>query len=88
MHKATENEVEFDLNQAKENFMETKKNFVEASTSGIQEKSARNSEVQDVDPSLLATFLKTCMKLLRDHKAVERLQQMIENCMGKNKIPS
>lgn len=64
--KAVEKEVWFDLNWAKETFMEAKKNFAEASTSGSQEKSARNSEVKDVDPSLLVTFIKTCMKPLRD----------------------
>lgn len=71
--KAMEKEVRFDLKCAKENFMEAKNSFVEASTSGIQDKSSGNNEAHDVDPSLLATFLKTCMKLLRDRKAIEGL---------------
>ena len=41
----------------------------------------------DVDPSLLATFLKTSMKLLRDRKVVERLQELTENYTGKIKTP-
>ena len=85
--KAVEKEAEFDLKQAKETFIEGIKNFVEASTLGNQEKSSRNNEVQDVDPSLLDAFLKTCMKLLMDKKAVEGLQEIIDNFMGKIKIP-
>lgn len=73
MHKVAEKEVGFDLNRAREIFMEAKKNFSEDSTSGSQEKSTGNNEVQDVDPSLLASFLKTYMKLLRDKKEVEGL---------------
>lgn len=53
--------------------MESIKNFVEDSTLGSQEKSTGNNDVQDVDPSLLAIFLKTFMKFLRDKKAVEGL---------------
>lgn len=53
--------------------MEDKKNFPKASMLGSQEKSARNNEMQDVAPLLLTTFLKTCMKLLRDKKVVEGL---------------
>jgi len=68
--KAAEKEFRFDLNQAKETFMEAKNNFPEASTSGSQVKSTRKNEVQDVDPSLLASFLKTYMKLLHDKKVV------------------
>jgi len=45
VHKAAEKEVGFDLNWAKETFMEAKKNFVEASTSGSQEKLVGNCEV-------------------------------------------
>ena len=71
--KAAEKEVGFDLNLSKETFMEAKNKFSEASTSRSQEKPVGNSEVKDVDPSLLATFVKTSMKLLRDQKAVEGL---------------
>lgn len=66
MHKAAEKEVRFEINQAKETFMKAKNICTEASTFGSQEKSTRNIEMQDVNPSLLATFLKTCMKLLCD----------------------
>ena len=44
--------------------------------------------MQDVDPSLLATFMKTCMKLLRAKKVVEGLEELVENCIEKIKIPS
>lgn len=48
-------------------------------------KNCLKKKVQDVDPSLLATFLKTYMKLLRDKKAVEGLQELIDNFEGKDK---
>jgi len=41
--------------------------------------------VQDIHPSLLVTFLKTCMKFLRDRKVVEGLEELIDNCTRKNK---
>lgn len=65
--------------------MEAKKRFAEASTSGSQGKFGGIDNAQDIECSLLVTFLKTCMKLLRDRKVVEGLQQLIDNCMGKNK---
>jgi len=59
--------------------MEAKKSFTEASTSGIQEK-----PVEEMDPSMLTTFLETYMKLLRDIKAVKGLQELINWCTGKD----
>ena len=35
-----------------------------------------------MDPSMLTTFLETCMKLLRDSKAVKGLQELINRCAG------
>lgn len=49
------------------------------------EKSKGINIVQERDHSLLASFLKTCMKLLRDKKVVEGLQELIYKCTGKNK---
>jgi len=70
-------EVEFDLEHAREAFMEAKKSFAEASTSGSKD----NPELE-MDPSMLTTFLETCMKLLRDSKAVKVLQEIINRCTG------
>lgn len=61
-------EVEFDLEHTRENFMEAKKRFIEASTSRGKDKPEL-----EMDPSMLTTFLETCMKLLRDSKAVKGL---------------
>lgn len=72
---------------AKVTFMEAKKSWVEASTSKTHENFGGNNEAQDIDPSLLATFLKTCMKLLQDRKVVEGLQDLIDKCTGKVKNP-
>lgn len=51
--------------------MEVKKNFIEASISGSQEKMLETSMIQEVNHSVLATFLKISMKLLCDKKVVE-----------------
>jgi len=75
--KAPTKELEFDLNHAKETFMEAKKSFAEVSTS-----SSRDQPEMDLDPSLLTTFLETCMKRLRDNKAVKGLQELIARCVG------
>lgn len=65
--------------------MESKKSFAEASSSGSQENYGRTDESHDIDPLLLAPFLKTCMKLLHDRKVVEGIQGLIDNCIGKVK---
>lgn len=57
--------------------MEAKKSFADASTSGSKEKMEL-----EMDPSRLTTFLETCMKLLRDDKAVKGLQELISRCDG------
>jgi len=67
--------------------MEAKKSFTEASTLQSQEKLLRTSTTQEVDPSVLATFMKTYMKLLHDRKAVEGLEELINKCESKAKIP-
>ena len=71
--KAPEKEVGFDLNCAKETFMEAKKSFTEASTSGNQNKVQETSMPTEVDPYILITFLETCMKLFHNKKAVKGL---------------
>ena len=70
-------EVEFNLEHTCETFMEAKKNFTKASTSGSKDKPE-----PEMDPSMLTTFLETCMKLLRDSKAVKGLQELINKCVG------
>jgi len=59
----------------KETFMEAKKSFKEASTLG-----SKDQIEPGMDPSMLTTFLETCMKLLRDNKAVKGLQELITRC--------
>ena len=61
----------------KETFMEAKKSFMEASTSGSQDQTEAR-----MDPSMLTTFLETCMKLQRDKRAVKGLQELITRCAG------
>lgn len=78
VHKAPEKESGFDLEHAKETFIEVKKSFAEASTSGNQDKT-----IEEMDPSMITTFLKSCMKLLRDSKVMKGLQELINRCVGK-----
>jgi len=66
--KAPMKELEFDLERAKETFMEAKKSFVDAFTSGI-----KDIPKPEMDPSMLTMFLETCMKLLHDSKAIKGL---------------
>lgn len=75
--KAPTKEPEFDLERAKETFMEAKRSFADASTSGSKDRLEL-----EMDPSMLTTFLETCMKLLRDNKAVKGLQELITRCAG------
>ena len=55
--------------------MEAKKSFTEASTFG-----SKDQLEPRMDPSMLTTFLETCMKLLRDNKVVKGLQELITRC--------
>ena len=48
--------------------MVANKSFAEASTLGSQDKLS-----EEMGPSMLTPFLETCMKLLRDHKAMKGL---------------
>lgn len=70
-------EAEFDLDRSKETFMEAKKSYVDASTSESKDRPER-----EMDPSMLTTFLETCMKLLRGNKAIKGLQEPINRCVG------
>lgn len=70
------------MEHARETFMEEKKSFAEASTSGSQDKPTK-----EMDPSMLTNFLETCMKLLRDSKVVKGLQELINRCSGKENTP-
>ena len=57
--------------------MEAKKSFTEASTSGSKDQIGL-----EMDPSMLTTFLETCMEFLCDNKAVKGLQELITRCVG------
>ena len=68
VRKGPTKELEFDLECVKETLMEAKKSFMEASTSGSQDQLEPG-----MDPSMLTTFLETCMKLLCDNKVIKGL---------------
>jgi len=73
--KTPAKEVEFYLEHARETFMEAKKSFTEASTSG-----SRDKPNQEMDHYMVMTFLETYMKLLHNNKAVKGLQELINRC--------
>jgi len=77
VHKALTKQPEFDLECARETFMEANKSFREASTS-----SSKDQTEPETDPSMLTTLLEQCVKLLRDNKVVKGLQEMITRCAG------
>lgn len=77
VHKALAKESEFDLEHTMKTFMEAKKSFVKASTSG-----SKDQPKPGMDPSMLTTFLETCMKLLHDNKAIKVIQELIIRCVG------
>ena len=70
-------EPEFDLERTKETFMEAKKSFVDASTSG-----SKDRPEPEMDPSMFTIFLEMCMKLLCDSKVIKGLQELINRCVG------
>ena len=57
--------------------MEAKKSFTEASASG-----SKDQLEPRMDPSMLTTFLETCMKLLRDSKAVKEYKNLSLGVQG------
>lgn len=77
VHKVHTKEPKFDLQRAKETFMEAKKSFTEASTLG-----SKDQLETGMDPLMLTTFLETCMKLFCDKKVVKGLQELITRCVG------
>lgn len=66
-----------DAGVRKETCLEARKSFAEVSTP-----SSRDQPELERDPSMLTTFLETCMKLLRDNRAVKGLQELITRCGG------
>lgn len=70
-------EPEFDLEHTKKTFMEATKSFAESSTSG-----SKDQPELGMDPSMLTTFLETCMKLLCNNKVVKGIQELITRCTG------
>ena len=68
VRKALAKEAEFDLEHTRETFMEANKRFVDVSTLGRKDRLK-----PEMDPSMLTTFLETCMKLLCHSKAVKGL---------------
>jgi len=82
VYKSLEKEVGFHLEHVKGTFMEAKKSFIEASTLGSQDKKSN-----EMDPSMLTTFLETSMELLCDSKAMKWLQELINKCASKENAP-
>lgn len=59
----------------KETNLEARESFTKVSTLG-----SRDQPEMDKDPSMMNTFLETCIKFLRDSGAVKGLQKLINRC--------
>lgn len=57
--------------------MEARESFIGVSTQG-----SRDRLEPDRDPSMLTTFLETCIKILRNNRVVRGLQEVINRCTG------
>jgi len=77
VHKTLTKKPKFNLESVKKTFMEAKKSFAEVSTS-----CGKDQPKPKIDPSMLNTFLETCMKLLCDNNVVKGLQELITRCVG------
>ena len=77
VHKAPTKEPKFYLQHAKEAFMESKKSFIESSTSA-----GKDQLEPEMDPLMLTKFLDICMKPFHDNKVVKWLQELITRCAG------
>lgn len=70
-HDATIGEVNGETN------MEARESFMGVSTQGSRDRAKLAR-----DPSMLTTFLKTCIKLLRDNRVVKGLHEVTNRCVG------
>lgn len=57
--------------------MEARESFTDVSTRG-----SRDPPEPTRDPSMMTTFLETCLKLLRDNQEVRGLHEVINRCAG------
>lgn len=91
VHKVVDKEAGFDVKKVKETFMEEKRSFTNAGASTSRTQGTCTGKPKDISTvheenhSLLASFLQTYMKLLRDKKLLEGLQELIDHFIGKNK---
>lgn len=92
VRKASEKGTIFNMQREKETFMEAKKSFIDlgALKSRTQLVPHKNNSkvtttIENPDPTVLMSILQTCMKLLRDQKTIEGLQELIDNCTSKEK---
>lgn len=68
---------DFEPEQGKKMSREAQRSFAATSTPG-----RRDQTEPRLDPSMITTFLETCMKLLRDSKVIQGLQELITRCVG------
>ena len=65
------------MKHARETFMEENKLFTKDSNPG-----RKDEPRQEMNPSMLTTFLETCMKLMHGNKAINGLHELINKCVG------
>ena len=75
----------FDIEQEKETFRESKKDFMDSSTSVVpaqpHQQQSPPHEASTDKVSTLSSFLQSCLKLLRNQNALSELQKFIASCL-------
>ena len=83
VHKTPEKILAFDVGREKETFMEAKKDFADPKTSvATMQQHQQQSQPQEALPdqvSTLASFLQSCMQLLRNKNALNELQKVVQS---------
>lgn len=61
--------------------IEVRESFAEVSNPG-----SREQPRSEIGPSMLTTFLETCMKLVWDSRALKGLQELMNICAGSSEL--
>lgn len=90
--KTVEKLLGFNIQKKKDTFLGAKQSFMDVGTSTssaqlnlVPKKDCEkvSTPMQEIDPSILNSFLQTCMNILRNQKAFEGLQELIDLCANK-----
>ena len=90
VRKAPEKAPAIDIEREQETVMETKRDFVDPSTSVVPaQQHQQESQLQEASTdkvSTLSSFLQNCMKLLRNQNALKELQKVLAFCEPQRRV--